>query len=320
MMTDPILLKTDRLTVEIVHPAGMSGTRFDWSAFITQVTLDGGATGVAHTYCVTGVPEPGQGSGGTGLCNEFGIEEPIGYDEAAVGECFPKLGIGLLIKPEIVPEEELRRPRGPRGTGYNFSRPYEIAARFPIHVEATETQATFTVEPVACRGYAARVIKTVSVEVAGLTIAYALQNVGEKPIVTTEYVHNFIGIDGHAMGPDYRLSLPYDIAFPPPPPAFAQFAERMMAVLDIQGGDIRCKATPEHPFYCRPLGFAKTDAAQWELIHEPSGVGLREFDDFTPARVAVWGREHVISAEVFVPVDVQPGETQRWTRRYEFFT
>lgn len=312
-MTDPIVLKSERLAVEIAHPGSMSGTRFDWSAFITQVTLDD-----AHTYCVTGVPEPGQGSGGTGLCNEFDIEEPIGYDEAEVGECFPKLGIGLLVKPDESAYTQ-HGPRQPRQTGYRFAHPYEIAAKFPIHVETTASQATFTVEPVACRGYAARVVKTVSVQGAELTIAYELQNVGENPIVTTEYVHNFIGIDGNAMGPDYRLRLPYAIAFPPVPPEFAPFAERLMAVLDIQGGDVRCKATPEHPFYCRPLGFSKTDAAQWELVHEPSGVGLREFDDFAPTRVAIWGREHVISAEVFVVVDVQPGETQRWTRRYEFF-
>jgi hypothetical protein len=312
-MTDSILLRTDRLAVEIAHPNSMSGTRFDWSAFITQVTLDG-----THTYCVLGVPEPGKGTGGIGLCNEFGIEEPIGYDDAKVGECFPKLGIGLLVKPDASVYEH-RGPRGFQRSGYRFAHPYEIAAKFPIRVEATEMRATFTVEPVVCRGYAARVTKTVSVDGAGMAIAYELENVGKKPIVTTEYVHNFIGIDGHAMGPDYRLRLPYDISFPPVPPEFAPFAERLMAVLDIQGGDIRCKATPEHPFYCRPLGFAKTDKPQWELVHEPSGVGVREFDDFAPTRVAIWGREHVISAEVFVPVDVQPGETQRWTRRHEFF-
>lgn len=312
-MTDPIILKTDRLAVEIAHPDSMSGTRFDWSAFITQVTLD-----ETHTYCVLGVPEPGQGSGGVGMCNEFGIEEPIGYDGAAVGECFPKLGIGLLVKPDESAYEH-RGPRSPRRAGYRFTHPYEIAAKFPIRVDATVSEATFTVEPVACRGYAVRVVKTVSVVGAGLTIAYQLENVGEKPIVTTEYVHNFIGVDGYAMGPDYRLRLPYDIAFPPVPPEFAKFAERLTAVLDIQGGDVRCKITPEHPFYCRPLGFSKTNVAQWELVHEPSGVGLREFDDFAPTRVAIWGREHVISAEVFMPVDVPPGETQRWTRRYEFF-
>lgn len=298
----PIVLQSDRLTVEIAQPGSVyNGTRFDWTGFITQVTLD-----KTHTFCVPESLEEGQGSGGIGLCNEFGIEEVIGYDEAKPGEPFPKLGIGLLARPDEKP--------------YNFFRPYEIVAPFPIHVMTGPTQAMFTVEPVECRGYAVRLTKTVTVEGAGLTIAYALENVGKKPIVTTEYAHNFVGIDGHAMGPDYRLRMPYTIAFATPPASFVDRMAEMMAILDVRGSDIRCRATPEYPFYCRPLGFTVTDAAQWELLHEPSGVGMREYDDFEPARVAVWGTTHVISAEVFIALDVPPGEIQQWTRRYEFFS
>ncbi|HQI85792.1 MAG TPA: hypothetical protein PKV20_14530 [Anaerolineae bacterium] len=297
----PIVLRSHRLTVEIAQPGSVySGTRFDWTGFITQVTLD-----KAHTFCVPESFEPGQGTGGVGLCGEFGIEEVIGYDEAQPGDPFPKLGIGLLARPDEQP--------------YNFFRPYEIVAPFPIHVTTGPTQATFTVEPVECRGYAVRLTKTITVEGAELTIAYALENVGEKPIATTEYVHNFVGIDGHAIGPDYHLRMPYTIGFAAPPEPLAERMAQMMAILDVQGGDIRCKATPEHPFYCRPLGFTATDAPQWELVHEPTGVGMREYDDFTPARVAVWGTTHVISAEIFIPLTVQPGEIQYWTRRYEFF-
>jgi len=37
----PIVLKSDQLTVEIAQPGVFyNGTRFDWSGFITQVTLD----------------------------------------------------------------------------------------------------------------------------------------------------------------------------------------------------------------------------------------------------------------------------------------
>jgi hypothetical protein len=302
----PIVLQSDHLTIEIAQPGSVySGTRFDWTAFITQVTLDG-----THTFCVPESLTPGQGCGGVGLCNEFGIEEPIGYDDAQPGDPFPKLGIGLLARPDDAP--------------YNFFRPYEIVAPFPIHVMTDPAQAIFTVEPVDCRGYAVRLTKTVTVEGAGLTVAYDLENVGEKPVFTTEYIHNFMSIDGHAIGPDYRLRMPYTIEFATPEGPFAERMALLMAVLDVRGNDIRWRATPEADFYCRPLGFAATDAAaadvaQWELIHEPSGVGMREYDDFAPARVAVWGTTHVVSAETFVLVNVKPGETQCWTRHYEFF-
>jgi hypothetical protein len=316
-----VLLRSDRLTVEIAWPGtAYAGTRFDWTGFITQVTLDG-----EHTFCVPESLQPGQGSGGIGLCNEFGIERPIGYDDAQVGEPFPKLGIGLLT-------------RADKGR-YNFFRPYEIAQPFPIDVQAVAGAVTFVVEPVDCRGYAARLEKTVSVQGHTLTIAYRLENVGSRPIVTHEYCHNFCGIDSHPLGPDYRLRVPYEIAFEDMSERMTMMLprvlrllpraiqvrlvrarlKRMGSIVATEGQELWLSSTPERPFYRRLIGFAESESAQWELVHVPSGVGVREFDDFLPSRVALWGTAHVISAEVFVDIDLPPGETLAWTRRYEFF-
>jgi hypothetical protein len=307
----PIVLQSERLTVTIAAPGSMyRGTRFDWTGFVTQVVLDappfgapgrGGPPRRGHTFCVVESYVPGQGTGGVGLCNEFGIELPVGYDDASPGESFPKLGIGLLTRPDDAP--------------YNFFRPYLIAELFPVVVETTATQATFTVAPLECRGYAARLVKTVTVNENELTVAYVLENVGQKPLVTHEYCHNFMGIDSHPIGPDYVLRTPYPITLEP-------LGERMGRMasedLEVVGGELRCRVMPQHQFYARLQGFSRTDMAQWELTHKPSGVTLKEYDDFTPVRVAVWGAIHVISAEVFVGINVQPGAMQRWTRRYTF--
>jgi hypothetical protein len=324
----PIVLNTDRLAVEIARPgAAYARTRFDWSAFITLVTLDPRRDGVGpHTYCVPEDPDPAQGTGGIGLCNEFGIDQPIGYDDAQPGECFPKLGIGVLERADASP--------------YTFMRPYTIAERFPIQIETTDTSAQFVIEPVACRGYAARLNKRVTVEGAALQIAYRLENVGQKPIVANEYCHNFCGIDGHLLGPDYALRLPYPVRFEEPPSGMMRGAlpgllrvlpdaileavarlmmRRMGKVLVVKGQEIGLQETPQRPFYRRLVGYTQTDLPQWELVHAPSGVGMREIDDFSPCRVALWGTTHVISTEVFKPLDVQPGETETWTRRWEFF-
>ena len=112
-----ITIQSPRLKVEIAEPGTVyQRTRFDWSAFITQVTLDG-----AHTFCVPESYEAGKGTGGVGLCNEFGIETAVGYADAEPGECFPKLGIGLLKKIDDAP--------------YGFIPPFEIVEKFPIDIE-----------------------------------------------------------------------------------------------------------------------------------------------------------------------------------------
>jgi hypothetical protein len=320
----PIQLDSDRLAVEIAQPgSAYAGTRFDWTAFITQVTLDG-----THTFCVPESLEPGQGTGGIGLCNEFGIRVPIGYDDARPGDRFPKLGIGLLVRPDEAP--------------YRFARPYEIAERFPVHIEATAGEVRFVVDPLECRGYAARLEKTVTVRGSQLEIAYRLENVGQQPLRTTEYCHNFCGIDGHSMGPDYTLRMPYPIQFESPPPAMlrqalpgvlrkvtpdwllVQLVKGMLRrggnVLVVEGNDLSLNVVPERPFFRLLLGHSQTKQAQWELVHTPSGVRMREFDDFSPLRVVLWGTTHVISTEVTIEIDLQPGETQTWSRRYEFLS
>lgn len=289
------VIKSDRLAVEIAAPGtAYRGTRFDWNGFVTQATLDG-----AHTFCVPESYQPGQGTGGIGLCNEFNNDQPLGYTTAKAGDVFAKLGIGLLKRPDT--------------TDYNFFRTYEIEQLFPVSVETGPDRARFVVEPLECQGLAARLVKTLSVKGNQLLIDYQLENVGPQALLVNEYCHNFVGIDQQPIGPDYRLSFPYELNFD-------TSAQRLFEpdVLSIESKAIGFSTTPQKAFYCRPLGFSRTDQAQWELRHLPSGVGMREYDDFAPLRVAVWGVSHVISAEIFVEISLLPGEKKHWSRRYEF--
>jgi hypothetical protein len=321
----PIQIHSNQLSVEIARPGSVyTGTRFDWSGLIVQVILTPSA-GSQHTFCVPESLQPGQGTGGRGLSNEFGNDKPVGYADAQPGESFPKLGIGLLKRPE--------RPQ------YNFFFPHEIDSLYPFHVSSTESTATFTVDPVDCRGYAASLKKIISVHDNWLEIAYSLENVGSRAIMTNEYCHNFVGIDQHQIGPDYRLHFPYPIQLEDIAAAYRHFLPPLLrkilpvslqdrllkrraapgnkSVL-IQDTDFNFINTPQSAFYFRTLGFSKTEQHQWELTYLPDGIKIREYDDFNPSRVAIWGTTHVISAEIYIDINLQPGQGQSWTRRYEF--
>jgi hypothetical protein len=259
------------------------------------------------------------------LCNEFSNDKAIGYADAQPGESFPKLGVGLL-----------KRPESPQ---YNFFAPHEIVQKFPIQIDTTDNRAVFTIPPLECRGYAARLTKTVSTHDNWLEIAYRMENVGSKTIDTNEYYHNFMGIDQHPVGPEYQLHFPFKIQLEDFTAAYRQFLPPLLRKIlpgfllgillkraaapgnkyvKVEGADFNFLATPQSPFYFRPLGFSKTDSYQWELTHLPSGVKMREYDDFAPSRIAVWGTTHVVSAEIFVDIIVNPGEVKTWTRKYEF--
>lgn len=304
-----LLLRSNRLAVEIAQPGTIyRRTRFDWTGWISQVTLD-----EQHTFCVPEDYDPQLGTGGSGLCSEFGIEKCIGYADAQPGQAFPKLGVGLLVRPDT--------------SEYQFFAPYEVERLFPIHIESSHSQATFVVEPLNCRGYAVRQQKTIRVEDNCLSVSYQLDNVGQQPVETHEYVHNFVGIDRHPVGSDYCLRFPYAINYEPlaEPPE-----QRGAGILEAQGCEMHWKGAPQRSFYCRLLGSQRTDQPQWELRLKSAdaggatggaiGAGMREFDDFAPARVALWGAAHVISPEIFIDIHLEPGQSLAWTRRFEFFS
>ncbi|MFD0672159.1 hypothetical protein [Cohnella sp. GCM10027633] len=294
-----IALKTDRLAVEIAVPgANYRRTRFDWTGWIQQVTLDG-----ESTFCVDESLVPGEGTGGGGLCNEYGNGEPIGYAECGVGERFPKLGVGLLTRPD--------------DGRYDFFRAFELEPfETTYEMSADGRSVRFRTAAKPCNGYAADIVKKVSVDGNRLNVAYELRNVGDKPIRTSEYNHNFVRINGADIGPDYELTLPIASAFD-----YTKPEER--PIVAQEGNKLRWLRTPEagESFYAlarefEPIG---ADRPSWTLVHKPSGAGMTETLDRPLLRLAVWGQTHVASPEMFIDIDAQPGETLRWNRAYEFF-
>jgi len=295
--TNRICLDNGTINVEIAQPGEYDGSRFDWTGFIRQVTLREGG----HTFCSVESLVPGRGTGGAGLCNEFGIHHPIGYDLAAPGEQFPKLGVGLLARPDEA--------------GYDFYRPHAVQP-FPVQAHAGADEASFISDPLPKNGFAARLHKRIALNGATLTIEYELQNVGERMIETTEYVHNFVAIDGLPVGPDYELRLPRALA---PRDGLSPVTQELLAFGDSAIRWTRAVEDNEM-FYCQFPGYdGQSVPYYWELVHRGAGVGLRESGTAPASSLALWGEKHVLSPEAFIDVRVEPGSVQRWSRSYSFF-
>ncbi|MFC5649396.1 hypothetical protein ACFPYJ_09680 [Paenibacillus solisilvae] len=291
-------ITSEQLTVEIGicgEPGQYAGPRFDWTGFVHQVKLNKGG----HTFCVPESFIPGEGTGGAGLCNEFISDLPVGYDEAKPGGQFPKIGIGKLTRLD---------ERGYiNGTAY----PVEPC---PIKIESGEDFARFIAEPVICNGYAFAYEKTLSVQGTELKIEYKLSNIGDKPIHTLEYVHNFVAIDGNSIGPGCQLRLPLEIANRP------GYEPSPILTKDIRtaGDRIEWDAVTG-TFYAQYRAADGTVPFYWELTDERSGAGMREKGSEPVWHYSLWGQSHVVSLEAFVRVDVLPGGTKSWSRTYEFF-
>lgn len=281
-------IHNNRLKIDIQKPGLIyKGARFDWNGFITQVTLDD-----KHTFCIAESLQQGQGTGGVGMCNEFGIFNAFGYDNIAPGERFIKIGVGAVTKQDNEP--------------YFFATNYDFLP-FDSGITHENDNITFISESKNYGGYAYRLKKTIRLQENTLTIEYILKNTGEKTIETQEYCHNFLNINRNMVGEDYILSTEYDLVL-----------KTEIKELTIEKNKILFKNNPE-TFYSHVIGHTNKTGHMWELLHKPSGVGIREYDDFEVSLFALWGTTHAISPEVFVDINLQAGETKKWTRRYEFF-
>ncbi len=291
-----LYLETDRLRVEIADPAGLQTqtTRFDHSAFIEEITLDGDVR-----FCAS---EPrnmkDRTSGGRGLCSEYKFDVS---GEAPAGGVFPKLGVGLLRKEN---DEE-----------YHFARPYACEP-FAVETQHGERLIRFTTQPQPCLGYAARTSRTVTVWDNVLEMQMELYNAGERTISFSEYCHNFLSLGGMALGADYCLQLS----------GCRNLEERI-----IQGRRsfdfYRVKENTVHMTHHSPCSvsfrlfegdFPDQDTFAWRMEHQSAQIIVEGKEWYRPAKMVVWSNNHMLCPEGFFSASVTPGESCVWKRSWRF--
>jgi hypothetical protein len=296
-------LKTDQLQMTVYLPDAEKGfyrgTRFDWSGVIGDVRFKEwklfGPWKDKH--------DPTHNDDIVGPVDEFGMQTPLGYDGAKVGETFLKIGVGELEKPK---EEK-----------YNFFRKYKIVRPGTWTVKATDREAVFTQEMATKAGYGYRYVKRVRLpdppeRFPAFVIEHELKNTGTKPISTDVYNHNFFNVAGSPVGPDYEFRFPFDVK--------ADARERFGELVAITGGTLRFNGPLDKgSVYAVLTGYG--DAARdgrFDLIHK-SGLGVTVTGDRPLSRLAFWGVGSTICPEPFVAVKLAPGESMKWSWTYELF-
>lgn len=284
------MLTNDWITLHIDLPEeNYRLSRFDWTGKIVKLSYQG--------KDLTGqeLPDSQVFGQGYGLYNEFGIDQPIGFDEIAEGEWFHKIGVGLLQK---------------QGKIYDFKKGYKIQpARFEVYPETNRIKLVCLSD--SYNGYAYNLTKVVSLKTDGHVITYELTNTGQKVIQTNEYVHNFLAFDEEAIGEGYSLRLPFSNR----PDSFMETVNPEQLV-DIGDREINFKGIPREPFFFSNLSGGETVKAAWTLKNERQKISLSETGSFNTEAINLWGWGHVISPELFFQINAAPGESIIWSRSY----
>jgi len=263
-------------------------SRFDWTGFIPQITLDG------HTFCT---PEEAawhpNGTGGEGLCNEFkGDDATMGGDSS--DNLFLKPGVGLLQRPNDEP--------------YNIGVDYKIVQPFPCTVDRGDCYVDFHLDEIPFKGIAYKMYKHVSVIGDMLIITTSVSNTGEKSIELDEYNHNFLSMNGLGAHPQVALSMHRD---------YYNSVETPGLVMNEDSIGFTDELRNFFMIYCRsPIAYSPL---RWELRDEKAGLAVQEWGDFDVARYLVWGGPHTVTPEIFVNFKIAPGQKRVWTRLWKFF-
>ncbi len=290
----PHVLKNKNLEVKIDLPLeNYNFSRFDWTGKIIGLKFqDIQMSTIEKLDCEN------EHHFGKGFYNEFGIDTALGFEETPIGSWFHKIGVGLLKKED---------------DQYLFSKNYKIKpAEFKITSESDKLFINCNSESVNAYSYILN--KVIELNKSGFTIRYELKNTGEKDIITDEYVHNFTAINDEYIDKNYVLNFPFQLK----PELFGDKVNPNESV-NIRQNNIGFKATPKAQFFFSHLSGREKVEAKWELINHKSELGIREIASFKTQKVNLWGWKHVISPELFFKISIKPGQSVKWSRRYEVF-
>ena len=297
-LADPTMkLENDTIRLDIEEPGvGYVGSRFDWTGKITQITFRG-----RHTFCTEETTDPADlHGGGRGLFNEFGIDEPIGYEECPVGDVFLKPGVGLLTRLSEEP--------------YDFFASYPVTPGVP-RWRVEDRSVSFESSCRTPRGHAIALHKDIVLDDSGFSIDYALTNLGATTLRTNEYVHNFLAVNREPLGPDYRLTCSF-------PLSAGSFPESVNPgnVASFRRDCALWSQAPTSQFFFGGLHPGADEPLRWRLEHTRQQLAIQESVGFAVQRFNLWGAGHVVSPELFKAIEIPAGRTGRWSRSYQILT
>ncbi len=298
------VLEAGDLTLFIVDPltpdSYYTGQRFASSAMVAQALWKGQP--ILAEWTENGITSTHDHVGGT--AEEFDINGPASFPAESSDGPFLKIGVGLLRKSP----EQAQEP-------YRFFQIYERIASPAFRIHQTNPREIIFEEnlndSLTGLGYTLKSTVSIHEDSQGFTIHRELTNLGRETLRTEHYSHNFLRVGDRPIGSDYRVE--WNQAIPLESEKTPDEATQLTPTsLSFEQGVI------ENGIYF----FSELEKnLQLEMYFalEVKDAGLRlEIKPSRPVtRVAIWGGPKVICPEPFVLIEVQPGETEKWSTGYE---
>ncbi|MDW7691188.1 hypothetical protein R9C00_19450 [Flammeovirgaceae bacterium SG7u.111] len=292
------VISNGEVTMKVYLPDRKKGlyrsTRFDWSGVIGSVKYRGheyfGAWKDSHNPLATeDVLGPAEASASGGL----------GYDEAAPGEGFIRLGVGIIQKGD---EQEYSQ----------HIETYKILDYGKWKIDQGNDWITFTHTINSDFGYGYVYKKTIRLNDKGFTIEHTLGNTGEKQIELDQYNHNFFVIDNQVSGPSVKVKYPFKV----------HTESDTKGLAEVGGNSIKFNKEIEegNSFSVELEGFKPSvQFNKFSIENKETGAGVTVSIDQPLTKAHFWAINKTLCPEQFIRLSVEPNKEQTWTSRYILF-
>ena len=268
------------------------GTRFDWSGVVSSLRYKD------HEFFGQWYPahNPEVHDAIQGPVEAF---DPIGYETAKPGETFIKIGVGAVKKINTSP--------------YRFFSPFEIINSGEWTIKKKKASVQFIHKLQDSSGYAYVYKKTLRL-IKGkpeLMLEHSLKNTGKNTIETSVFNHNFFVIDKQTTGPDFTVSLPFEIDNKAAGRNLKFEKNDLIYLKELTKGE----STMEYP-----TGYTgnRVEDYDFKVSNKKTGASVRITSDRPLSNFMFWSVPTTLSPEPFIKIMSSPGETFTWNIKYEF--
>ncbi len=286
------VLSNGRSSVIVYHPDATNGY-YRSSRFVSASMMRASYGGV-NCFSDYRVPhDPLRQDAASGCAEEFSM--PIGFENAAAGGPFLKVGVGVLTRPD--------------GKPYDFSREYAVrdAGRWTVQSGPMWSES---VHEAAFDGYAYRYRRRITLSNYGFIVEHALSNAGKKTIVSSHYAHNFFSINGKPIGPGYAVNCNFYLMTGNKQPLLTAFGASDIRFLRAFGSN--------ESFGAYPAGLVSNciDAAVCVSLQDAGGIIIRP--RYPVQKTFFFAVSNAFCPEFFYSLNCAPGSNASWSTRYEF--
>ena len=240
-----------------------------------------------------GIHDPLNTASGTGIAEEF--REPLGYETAAIGETFLKIGVGLLEKPW--------------NKAYFFAEPYKILHPGEWKINQGKDWILFEQSISANSGYGYRYSKKISLLPGKpeISVSHVLVNSGTRQIISNTYCHNFFRFDKDDAGTNYTIQFAQDVK------PIDSFEDKAL----ISGNTFRLI---NNLYGKTPVSGAVNVGTKNEFIvaNAKTGTKISVSGDNPLSSFYLYIWQAALCPEPMIDINIKPGQKQEWTNHYRF--